>query len=276
MNTKNEITLINPPQGWIPINWVEFWKYKDLFYYLIWRDLKARYAQSVLGIGWAIVQPVVRMVVFTLIFGKLAKIESDGAPYALFSFIALVPWTFFSNALGGAGGSLSGASGMLTKVYFPRLIIPLAAVLSKLIDFFIACLIIIGMMVWYKYIPTFHVWIVIPLTFIMIISSAGIGMILTALGVQYRDVQYAMGFFIQILMYLSPVVYSTSLIPKNWIWLYSLNPMVGVIEGFRAVLLNKGPVPWGLIGIATLVSLFLFSVGLAYFSRLEKNFADVV
>lgn len=276
MSANDSITTIEPPTGWQLANWGEIWRYRDLFWFLVWRDVKARYAQSVLGIGWALIQPLVRMVVFTVIFGKLAGIKSDGAPYALFSFVALVPWTYFSSALSGAGGSLSGASNMLTKVYFPRLVIPLSAVLSKLIDFFVAFLIIVALLIWYRVMPSIHIWLLPFLCMVMILASAGLGMLLTALGVQYRDIQYAMGFFVQMLMYVSPVVYSTSMIPDKYKLLYALNPMVGVIEGFRAVLLCTVPIPWTYIGIGTAVSIVLFFAGLLYFRKLEKNFADVV
>lgn len=270
------ITEIKPVRGFQFIPWNELWRYRDLFVFLVWRDIKARYAQSVLGVGWAVVQPVVRMIIFTIIFGKMVKIDSNGVPYAIFSYVALVPWTYFSSSLQGAGNSIMGSSNLLTKVYVPRLILPLSSVLSKFIDFVIAGIIVVVLLIWYRITPTPHLWLIPFLILIMMLASAGLGMVLTALGVQYRDVSYAMGFFIQTLMYVSPVVYSTSIVPDKYRFWYSLNPMVGVIEGFRAVIIGATPVPWQDIGVALLVSVVLFIGGILYFNKMEKNFADVI
>ena len=242
---------------------------------MVWRDVKTRYAQSVLGIGWAVIQPVFSMIVFTIVFGKLAKINSDGVPYAIFSYTALVPWTYFSGALTGASGSLLGASGMMTKVYFPRLIIPMAPVMSKLIDFGIAFVILLLMMAYFGFMPSIQIIYLPLLILIMMITASGMGMWLTAMAVKYRDINYAMSFFVQLLMYAAPVVYPASIIPEPFRLIYGCFPMVGVIEGFRSILLKTNPMPWDLIGVGSIVACFLFISGAFYFRRMEKYFADV-
>ena len=242
---------------------------------MIWRDIKTRFAQSVLGIGWAVIQPLFSMIVFTVVFGKLARISSDGVPYAIFSYTALVPWTYFSSALSSSTGSLLTASGIMTKVYFPRLIIPLSPVLSKLIDFVIAFLILLGLMFYFGFWITSQI-IYLPLFIIlMIITASGMGMWLTAMAIQYRDINYGLGFFIQLLMYLAPVVYPLSNVPESFRLIYSLFPMVGVIEGFRSILLQTNPIPWNVILSGSLVSITIFISGAFYFRRMEKYFADV-
>ena len=242
----------------------------------MWREVKARYAQSVLGIGWAIIQPVFNMLVFTIVFGKLANVNSDGVPYAIFSYTALVPWTYFSNALTGATSSLVGAQGMISKVYFPRITVPLAPVIAKLLDFAIALLVLFGLMLWYRILPNWNALFLPALILLMVLTAAGAGMWLTALSVQYRDVNLAMSFLVQILMYAAPVVYPTSSVPE---WLqpfYALNPMVGVIEGFRAALLGTIPMPWDWIAIGSISALLIALSGLWFFRRMEITFADVV
>ena len=275
-NIQNMRTLIDADKREKLINWQEIWQYRDLFYFLIWRDIKTRYAQSVLGIGWAIIQPVFSMIVFTVVFGNLAKVSSDGVPYAIFSYTALVPWTYFSSALSDSTNSLVSSSSMITKVYFPRLVLPIAPVFGKLIDFGIALVILSGFMLYFQMMPTIWVLFLPYLILLMILSAAGIGMWLTALSVQYRDIRYAMGLFITLFMYASPVVYSASSVPDRWRLLYGVNPMVGVIEGFRASLLGTTTMPWDFIWIGTVSSLVFFFSGLIYFRRMEKIFADVV
>ena len=270
------VTIIEPAKGWIPLKLNELWKYRDLFYFLVWRDVKARYAQSILGVGWAVIQPVFSMIVFTIVFGNLAKVSSDGVPYAIFSYAGLVPWTYFSSAFTGASGSLISASGMLTKVYFPRLIIPLAPVLGKLVDFGIALLLLFGLMVWFKIPPTIWALTLPLLILLMMLTAAGQGMWLTALAIQYRDVNYGLGFAVQLLMYAAPVVYPASLIPERFRLLYGLNPMAGVIEGFRAALLGTRPMPWDLIAVGSITALMIAVSGAFYFRRMERIFADVV
>ena len=267
--------VIEPERGWRLIDWRELWRYRDLFFFLVWRDIKIRYAQSVLGLGWAIIQPVFTMVIFTIVFGNLANVDSEGVPYAIFSYVALVPWTYFSNSLTGSSESLISASGMITKVYFPRLVIPIAPVLSKLVDFGISLLILLGLMLWFGIVPTLWTLAVPLLILLMMLAAAGAGMWLTALAIQYRDIRYGLNFFVRLLMYASPVIYATGTIPERYQLFYALNPMVGVIEGFRAALLGTKPMPWAWIGMGTITAVFLFITGALYFRRMERVFADV-
>ena len=271
-----ELTIIEASSGWRLIDWRELWRYRDLFYFLVWRNVKVRYAQSVLGLGWAVIRPVFSMIVFSVVFGRLAKIASDGVPYAVFSYAALVPWSYFSSALTGASGSLVGASGMISKVYFPRLIIPLTTVLSNLVDFAIALLILFGLMVWFGMQPTIWALLLPLLVLLMMLTASGLGMWLTALAIQYRDVRYGLGFAVQLLMYATPVVYPASSIPQQYRLLYGLNPMAGVIEGFRSALLGTNPMPWDLLLPGTMVAIIVFIGGALYFRRTERIFADVV
>ena len=257
------------------INWPELWQYRDLFLFLVWRDIKTRYAQSILGIGWAVIQPVFSMIVFTIVFGNLANVNSEGVPYAIFSYTALVPWTFFSTSLTSASGSLISSKNLITKVYFPRLIIPISPVLGKMIDFGISFLILLGLMVWYGVKPTIWALMVPVFIILMMLTSAGVGMWLTALSIQYRDVRYGSNFFIQLLMYASPVIYASSSIPEKFQILYALNPMVGVIEGFRASLLGTRPMPWEFLGVGALMAVAFFLSGALYFRSMERYFADV-
>ncbi len=267
--------VIEPTTGLFSLGLREVWNYRDLVYFLVWRDVKTRYAQSILGVGWAVLHPVFSMIVFTIVFGKLAKVSSDGVPYAIFSYTALVPWTYFSNALTNASGSLIQSSNFLQKIYFPRLIIPLVPVLGKLIDFVIAFLLLFVLMFWFGIAPT--IWIVtLPfLIVLMMLTAAGMGMFLTALAIQYRDINYGMGFGVQLMMYAAPVVYPTSLIPEPYRLLYALNPMVGVIEGFRASLLGTVAMPWDLLAIGSVTAVLLFIGGVLYFNHKERIFADV-
>ena len=276
VETLPERTVIDADFKLRLIDWHELRQYRDLFYFLVWRDVKTRYAQSVLGIGWAVIQPVFSMVVFTIVFGKLAHVDSEGVPYAIFSYTALVPWTYFSGALTGAGGSLIGASSMITKVYFPRLVIPLSRVLSKLVDFAIAFVILLGMMLWFKATPTIWVLFLPALVVLMMLTATGMGMWLTALSVQYRDINYGLSFLVQLLMYAAPVVYPASAVPQEFRLLYSLFPMAGVIEGFRSALLGTNPMPWDLLAVGSLSAFIITISGLWYFRRTERIFADVV
>lgn len=268
-------TVIRPTKGMRGLNLRELWQYRDLFYFLLWRDIKVRYAQSVLGIGWAVIQPVFYMIVFTLVFGRLVGIGSDGVPYAIFSYTALVPWTYFSSSLAGATGSLQANSGMLQKIYLPRLILPLSSVISKLVDFAIALFLVFGLMIWFRIVPT--LWVVMLPWFILLMAAtaAGLGMGLAALAVQYRDIRYGMSFGVQLLMYASPVVYPVSLIPDHYRLLYALNPMVGVIEGFRSALLGTVSMPWDLLGVGSATTVLILGVAAIYFRRMERSFADV-
>lgn len=271
----DDVTVIEPRSGWQLIDFAELWRYRDLFYFLAWRDIKVHYTQSVLGVGWALIQPVFSMIVFTIVFGKLARVSSEGMPYAIFSYVALVPWTYFSNALSEASGSLVRNTNMLSKVYFPRLVIPLAPVLGKLVDFGIALLLLFGLMVWFQTAPTIWVLMLPLLTLMMVLTAAGLGMWLTALAIQYRDIKYGMNFAVQLLMYAAPVVYPASLIPERYRLLYGLNPMAGVIEGFRAALLGTRPIPWDLIAVGGITAVLVAVGGAHYFRRMERIFADV-
>ncbi len=271
--------IIQPKKGWQLIAWMELNEYRDLFYFLVLRDIKALYKQTVLGFAWAIIRPVFSMIVFSVVFGGLAKVPSDGIPYPIFSYAALVPWTYFSTAMTSSTQSLISSAGIFTKVYFPRLIIPLTPVLSKLVDFVIAFVLLFGLMAWYGIAPTINIlWIPI-LILLMILTASGIGMWLSAMAIQYRDIPHGIQFLSQLLMYAAPVVWPASLIAKKYgeiaELIYGLYPMVGVIEGFRSALLGHNPMPWDLIGMGTLTSIILFFTGALYFKRKERIFADV-
>jgi len=269
-------TIVEAEIGWQLIDWRELWRYRDLFFFLVWRDVKTRYAQSILGVGWAIIQPIFSMVVFTIVFGYLAGVSSDGVPYAIFSYTALVPWTYFSTSLTSSSVSLVSASNMISKVYFPRLVIPMAPVLGKLIDFGIALLILFGMMLYFGFLPTIWSLMLPLLVLLMMFTAAGMGMWITAMAIQYRDINYAMGFGVQLLMYAAPVVYPASSVPERFRLLYGLFPMAGVIEGFRSALLGTNPMPWDLLAVGSGVAIFFFITGALYFRRMERIFADVV
>lgn len=267
-------SVIQATKGWQFIDFEELWRYKDLLYFLTVRGIKARYAQSVLGVGWAIIQPLFTTLVFTVVFGGLAKVDSDGMPYVLFSYLALWPWNYFSGTLSESANSLVANAGMITKVYFPRLILPLAAIFSKLLDFMISFVILLVLLIYFKVVPGFGI-VFLPLLLIqLLLCSLGIGMVLSAMAVQYRDVKYALGFIVQLLLYTAPVVYSTTAVPEQWQFVYSLNPMVGVIEGIRAMFLDR-PMHWEWIWPGAIVGVVLFVFGLFYFRRMEKVFADV-
>ena len=269
------ITVIDSNRRLTLIDLQELFAYRDLFVFWIWRSIKVRYAQSALGVTWAIIQPVFSMLVFTVIFGKLAKIQSDGIPYSLFSFAALVPWTFFSNAVVESTTSLITNANMISKIYFPRIILPLGAVLAKCVDLVIALCLLFVLMLGFGFTPTWKVVILPVLLVILILSAAGVGIWLTAMAIQYRDVKYGLNFAVQLLMYAAPVVYPASLIPSEWRCVYALNPLVGVIEGFRASLLGTHPIPIVEISLGMLTSVALFLTSVAYFRSKERLFADV-
>ncbi len=276
MNTnKYSIKIINPKSRYFP-NFKEILEYKDLLYFLILKDIKARYAQSVIGVGWAIIQPLFFMLVFTVIFGKLAKIDSEGVPYQIFSFTALVPWTFFSNAMSDSSNSLSANLALITNIYIPRIMIPLSATIGKFIDFFISFLILIGLLVFYQYLPDQKILLIFMYIFLMFMSAFAFGLILGTMAIQYRDIKYALPFGIQLFMYASPVAYSTNMLPEKYHVIYALNPMVTVIEGFRNIFLNTGNISFEMIVVSFLTSFLLMLIGVVYFSKTERIFADVV
>lgn len=267
--------VIRPADGWQVLDWRELWAYRDLCLFVVWRSIRVRYAQSVLGAGWAVIQPLVSMAIFTVVFGRLAGIDSEGVPYALFSYAALVPWTFFAGAVADSAASLVQNAAMISKVYFPRLILPVATVAAKLVDFGIALLLVFAMMAWYRVAPTPGVLALPLLVALMVASAAGLGIWLAALAVQYRDVQHATGFAVQLLLYAAPVVYPASLVPERWRLVYALNPMVGVVEGFRAALLGTRALPWTMLGLGGAVAALLLVSGVYYFRHRERVFADV-
>ena len=262
-----------PTSGWQLTQIAEVWAYRELLYFLIWRDIKVRYKQTVLGAAWAILQPVLAMVVFTIFFGRLAKLPSDGIPYPVFAMAALVPWTYFATALASGSQSVVASQHVLSKVYFPRLLVPIAAVLGPLVDFAIAFAVLLALMLWYGIVPGLPVlWL--PALVVLAILTAATGSVwLSALNVQYRDVRYVVPFLIQIWMFATPVPYSASIVPERWRLLYALNPMVGVIEGFRWALVG-GRSPGAITLVSAVAVLVLLAVGVAYFRRLEGTFAD--
>lgn len=267
--------IIEPRKGLQLFDWKELVAYRDLFRFLVWRQIKVRYAQSAIGIGWAVIQPLFSMLVFTIVFGNLAKVDSDGAPYALFSLAALLPWTYFSNAITDGVASLVSEANMLKKVYFPRLMLPLAAVAAKLVDFAIAAVMMAILMIYFQYPPSLQI-IALPIAILaMLITAMGVSVWLTALAVQYRDVKHAMNFLVQLLMYASPVVYATSIIPEQYRLIYAVNPMVSVIESFRAAILGSTTLPWDLLAVGYASGIILLLTGLLFFRSKEKIFADV-
>lgn len=273
---RTPVTVIEPSRGWIRVNLRELWEYRDLLFFLSWRDISVRYKQTLLGAAWAVLQPFLSMVVFSLFFGRLASMPSDGVPYPIFNYVALLPWQYFSSAVTQSSNSLVANSRMLTKIYFPRLVIPLAAVLPPILDFAIAFVVLLGMMVFYGIAPT---WKVIWLPFFLllaIMTALGVGIWLSAMNVQYRDIRYVVPFLVQFWMFASPVTYPTSIVPEEWRMLYGLNPMVGVIEGFRWALLGTGTPPGPMVGASVLVALALLLSGLFYFRHMERTFADVI
>lgn len=278
-NGQVPTTRIEATSGWKLIDWRELVEYKDLFFFLVWRDVKVLYKQTVLGFSWAIIRPLFQMIVFTFVFGNMAEVSSDGAPYAVFNYVALVPWTYFSSSLTTATSSLVTNKDMITKVYFPRLVIPMTPVLAKLVDFAIAFTIIGALMAYYSIAPTWDVVFLPLLIMLMMFTAAGVGMWLSALTIQYRDIKHAMEFIAQILMYAAPVVWPASLIVEKFgetaYLLYGIYPMAGVIEGFRSALIGTNPMPWGLIGMGALSATVLFVTGAFYFKRMERRFADV-
>jgi len=271
-----DTVVIRPARGWISLNLKDLWNYGELLYFLAWRDVKVRYKQTALGVAWAVLQPVMTMVVFTIFFGRLAKLPSDGIPYPLFSLCALLPWTLFSKALGESSNSLVANSNLISKVYFPRLIIPVSTVLAGLVDFGIASVILLVMMVWYGLFPNLAALAVPAFILFAILTALAVSLWLSALNVEYRDVRYTIPFLTQIWMFGSPIAYSASLIPERWRFLYGLNPIAGVIEGFRWALLGKAHPEWGLLAVSCAIVLLLLVTGLIYFKRMERTFADVI
>ena len=268
--------LIKPSRGWVSLNLKDLWEYRELLYFLAWRDIKIRYKQTVLGAAWAIIQPLFTMLVFSLFFGKLAKMPSDGIPYPLFSFAALVPWAFFANGFNQSSNSLVGSSHLITKVYFPRLVVPISSVISGILDFALAFIVLLGMTLYYGIIPTLNVIWLPFLLFLAFVTALGVGMWFSALNVQFRDVRYVLPFLTQFWMFATPIVYPSSLLPEPWRTVYGLNPMVGVVEGFRWALLGTQTAPGPIVIVSLLAALAILIGGAFYFRRMEKTFADLV
>jgi lipopolysaccharide transport system permease protein len=270
------LTVIEPRKGWVPADLKEIWNYRELLYFLTKRDIQVRYKQTVLGGLWAIIQPAFTMIVFTLFFGQLAKMPSEGIPYPIFVYAGLLPWTYFANAVSASGNSLVGSSNLITKVYFPRIMIPASAALAGLLDFAVAVLVLAVLMVYYQFLPGAAILVfpgLVALTFLCAVST---GLWLSALNVQFRDIRYVIPFVIQIWLFVSPVIYPVSLVRENLQWVLAINPMVGVIHAYRASLLGHQPIDWSLLGISTMMIIALFLSGLYYFRRMERTFADVV
>ena len=276
------VTVIEPSRGWVALRLDEMWEHRELLYFFVWRDVKVRYKQTALGAAWAVLQPLLTMLIFTIFFGRMAGIGSEGLPYPIFSYAGLLPWTFFSQGLGQASNSLVGSASLLKKVYFPRLIVPLSSVLGGIVDFAVAFVVLIGMMFWYDVKPGPGI-LLLPLLLLLAAASAlGAGLFLSAVNVEFRDVRYVMPFFIQLLLFVTPVIYPASKVTEKLEemglpgWLYGLNPMAGVIQGFRWALLGSGMSPWPLLAAGTAVTVVLLVGGLLYFRRMERTFADIV
>lgn len=268
--------VIKPSHGWAALNLRELWLYRELIFFMTWRDLKVRYKQTLLGASWAILQPFLTMVVFSIFFGNLAKVPSDGVPYPIFSYTALVPWILFSKALQDASRSLVANSHMITKVYFPRMILPLSSVMAGVVDFLIAFVVLLGMMVFFNIFPTVNVWVLPFFILLALVTAVGVGLWLSALNVLFRDINYILPFLTQFWMYLTPVAYPSSMIPSEWQVIYALNPMTGVVEGFRWALLGTGQPPGIMTLVSSIAAVVLLISGMFYFKRMERLFADMV
>lgn len=268
--------VIEPRRGLLDLGLKSVWGYRELLYFLVWRDLKVRYKQTIIGIGWAVLQPLITMLISTVIFGNFAKIPSDGVPYPIFAFSGLLPWTYFATALNRCIVSVVADSHVITKIYFPRLILPLAGTASGLVDFSISLVVFLGFMIWYEITITW--WLLVLPFFLMfsLVTALAVGLWLSALNVRYRDVTYTIPFLTQVWMFASPVVYPVSLIPEQWRFLYSLNPMAGVIEGFRWALLGKAGPDFSVMAVSALVVMMLLAGGIVFFKNMERTFADVV
>lgn len=254
----------------------EIWQYRELFFFLVWRNIKVRYKQALLGASWAIIQPFFTMVVFTIFFGKLAKMPSDGVPYPIFSYAALLPWTYFSQALNQTGNSLVASTNLITKIYFPRMIIPASFALSGLVDFGLASIVLFGMLLYYQ-IPLTWWLLLLPVLIVpFFLLVMGVGMIFSSLNVRYRDIKHTLPFIVQIWLFMTPVIYPTTIIPERFRIFIALNPTVGFIEAFRGIILPNKEVDWQLFGVSVAITLFVLAIGIIYFKKTEKEFADII
>lgn len=257
--------------------WKDLWRYRELFYFLAWRDILVRYKQTVIGLAWALIRPFLTMIVFTVVFGNLAKLPSEGAPYPILVFAALLPWQFFSNAMSECSNSLISNSNLISKVYFPRLIVPTSSVIVSFVDFLVSGIILLGLMAWYNFVPDWRILTLPLFTLIAFAASMGIGLWLAALNVKYRDFRYIVPFLTQFGLYISPVGFTSNIVPEKWRLLYSLNPMVGVIDGFRWAILGKeSNIYWAGFGLSMVLVALLLSTGIWYFRKTERTFADVI
>lgn len=276
LKKDSQLIIIQPSAGWSALRLHDLWVYRELILFMTWRDLKVRYKQTLLGASWAVLQPFLTMVVFSIFFGNLAKVPSDDVPYPIFSYTALIPWTLFSKALQDASRSLVASSHMITKIYFPRMILPLASVLAGVVDFFIAFIVLIAMMIYFGIMPTYNIWILPFFLLLTLITAVGVGLWLSALNVIYRDVGYVLPFLTQFWMFLTPIAYPSSLVPERWQVLYAMNPMTGVVEGFRWALLGTGQAPGMMTAVSSIVAVIILVSGMFYFRRMERLFADMV
>jgi len=276
MNTDLSVAHIDPPSSWPAIGLRELWDYRELLYFLTWRDIKVRYKQTVLGAAWAVIQPLFMMLVFSLFFGRLAGVPSDGIPYPVFTFCGLLPWQLFAHSLTQASNSLVGSQNLITKVYFPRLVVPISAVLGGVVDFAVAFILLLGMLLYYGIVPGWQIVALPGLMLLAVMAALAVGLWLSALNVQYRDVRYTISFLVQFWLFATPVAYPTSIVPEKWRVVYGLNPMVGVVDGFRWALLGKPDSPVVSILTSAIVVVLLLTCGLYYFRRLEQQFADIV
>ena len=276
MTISPQVVVIKPSKGWVSLNLRSLWEYRELLYFLTWRDIKVRYKQTALGAAWAILQPMATMLIFSLFFGRLVKVPSDGIPYPIFAFAALVPWTFFANGLNQSSNSLIASANLLKKVYFPRLAIPIATVLAGVVDFILAFVVLLLLIAYYRIMPTINiVWLPLFLA-LAFVTSLGVGLWMSALNVKYRDVRYVVPFLIQIWMFATPVAYPSSLLSQPWRTIYGLNPMVGVVEGFRWALLDTNTAPGLMVVASSIAALLILVTGAFYFRYMEKTFADLV
>jgi lipopolysaccharide transport system permease protein len=269
--------VITPPKGLVRLDWAEIWRYRELFFIFVWRDIKVRYKQTALGFAWALFQPIVTMIIFTVFFGQLAKIPSDGIPYPIFVYTGLLFWTYYLTALNSTAGCLVDNESIVKKVYFPRLILPISTSITPVVDFGAALLVLIGLMIYFQYLPHILGIIAIPvLLLVSMISASGLGLLMASFNVKYRDVRYLLPFFIQLLLYVTPVIYPISLVPEKFQALLYLNPMTGVVTAARYLLLGQGSIDWGLVLVSVVSSLVIFMLGLAYFRKTERFFADII
>jgi lipopolysaccharide transport system permease protein len=271
----NEVLIIRPTRGWLKLNFRELWEYRELLYFLVWRDIKVRYKQTALGAAWAILQPVMSMIVFSVFFGRLAKMPSDGVPYPVFSYAALLPWQLFAHSLSQSANSLVGSQHLIKKVYFPRLVVPISSVLAGLVDFAIAFVVLLGLMAYYGIRPTAAIAALPLFVILAIVTALSVGLWLSVLNVKFRDVHHTIPFLTQFWLFATPVAYPSSLVPEKWRPLFGLNPMAGVVEGFRWALLGKATSPGPLLWVSIGAVVVLLIGGLAYFRRMESTFADV-